>query len=391
MSIGTPLPLLSVLPPPPSPTVDDPAAVDATTFVNGLWDARRELFRARGAVFNNCILGGFAPTLTVGTVTIGRGVVQLMIPRAGWSATPSGGQLKVNNPLAGDGVDGAYRAERHGLTVFTVGDGTTGPVANDDSIVYLSYDQTVTDRIAVLYSTVDDAEDIDWTIATPLVWVRTDGSDITLMRDLRVMPPWAPRTVQVRYASLTPPETVAIPSSNPPDGTTSNSYLLPHTDIGSFWLREGEGVLFYVGIQFSGGFGQHPLLACSNMDIAMSRGDPDDDFQDPHHWYGGSRASRILPIWWSSVPMAGRSQQGFYFLFLPRAIGESDVPGVFHFNGVWVPYLLQFGTNQPIHGYTKPVDSVIVKAEVLTRGSRAFMTRRSDITATSFPEIPLVR
>lgn len=322
-SIGVPLPHIPVTPPQPNPRSDQPAAPDADQFRDGLYDARRELMRARAAALPmNVILGGFAPTLFSGALQLGPGVAQVRIPTATWTTSypPATGKLygpaeAPSGLLSEASHDGAYRAERRTAALVIAGNGTTGP-ATGDSIVYLKFNSSAPDRLATAWDGVSGFSLDDFSV--PVAWVRVAAGQIIAVRDLRPMPPWRPRFAQRVYASPLP--------------LAKNTATLIPVDLGSFWLEAGQAILFTMGVRVSTPLSQHAHETV-RVQFHLGRGDASDGFAAPHLW-----DSPVVPASVTSCMNVGRNWFGTTQLFLPPNTTDPGAftPGVFHFNGLVV-------------------------------------------------------
>jgi len=349
-----PLPSITTVPPSPFPTTAQPISPDATAFRTSLYDARREIIRARAAAGPNMVLGGFHAIAGSNSVTFSPGVVQLGVPLSQWTTSypPSAGYLYAPANPAGTAplgtVDGSMRLELNDLTTLT----TVGAFpADGEYIVYARYDPTTPYWVAVTAQTVAAVTTMDWSSAVPLAWVRVVSGAITAVRDCRPTPPWLPRIAQ--YVNIDAPIMIA------PEYDSEEGLLVP-CNIGSFWLVPGQAVWFTGQVQFEGSFDQkdpaRPDIACK---YSLSRGDPADSFATGHFWYGG-RAGTCFPVYHAAFPQISRNAWAFECLFLPKAFtavqpdeASQAAPGIFHFNGIYCTefytYSFKKDPEGPIH------------------------------------------
>lgn len=362
MALGIPLPNIETTPARPFPSSVRPVAPDADVFRDALYDARRELFRARGAIFGNEIFGGFSCKIgpVASTLVISSGVAQLMVPRSSWSATPSSTKLYVPVPLAGGGTDGAFRVEKPASSI-SVGNGTTGPIDGHDHIIYLTYDETSQERSRYAWKQVDTGASIDWTSAVPIAWVRIAGGVFTLVRSIRWTPPWRPRITQMRF-----PEPWY-------EFSGASGGLIPGTDIGSYWLQAGMAVRFTLGVQLTGSL-DAKVVRAARCTLHISRGDAADNFAQPHFWYGATAGQTPVPSLQCAFPVVGRTWINGDVLFVPR---EEDVPAIYHFNGIFVNDITRTDSCHIRHAF--------MRAELFQ------FARQSDVQDNSFPLVPLVQ
>lgn len=380
-AIGVPLPHIATTPPEPLSRVGQPVAPDADVFRAGLYDARRELMRARAAALPlNVILGGFAPSLAGGELHLTPGVAQVRVPTTTWTATYPPAATKLYGPaespsgvLPGVTDDGAYRAERRTPTVVQAGDGTTGP-ATGDSIVYLTFDGSAANRLRTAWGAVSGfLLDV---FSVPVAWVRVASGAITMVRDLRPMPPWRPRIAQRIYAPVS--QTVVSPLMLNTDSAT----LIP-VDLGSFWLEAGQGVLLTLSVTLETALNLHAHEGVRVV-FHVSRGDPADGFVDPHLWDTGT----IMPAWATSFMNVGRNTFGLSHLFLPAQFND---PGAFtaqvaHFNGLVVTDIYAAWANTIRDGDFLGVRSAYLKAELVE--VRKADDLFADLTTPPAPGLP---
>ena len=335
------LPPIATDPPEPLPSSLAPVSPDADQMRRALYDARREIFRARQATVGNAWLGGLAVTIPPGQgthVTVAPGVASLVLPIGAWTDQPSGTKLLAPHPPTStpSNADGALRVELPSAITLTVG---VHLPTSGDRILLLGYDETAAARASITAVAVSSS--LTMPTAIPLALVTTAGGAVVRVRDMRPPPPWRPRMVQVATADSRP--------FSFQTGSTSFA-LVPGLDLGAFWLDAAHGVYLTADVRWTWPPG--PIPVATGVAIGISRAVAT-DLTQPHWWFTSDDTGADAPPP-HHEPYTGIGQlaatAGATHLHLETVLTpgehiginadstpyELTIPGLYDVNGVWV-------------------------------------------------------